>query len=365
MNFDALPHILRVQLRNNAFFSTRHQLLYIATPKVSCTSLKWWFSDLTGVMERVSKATSSRESESDLFIHDVLSIVAPQITGANEEGLHRAVTTPDYFKFCLTRNPYVRAFSAWQSKWLLSESLQKNTYCYTQADQKLVSIEDIRLEFERFLEVVSITPDFQQDVHMATQTSLIDPKVIPYTIVSQIEDTRELVDALSEHLGPEFKDPFKFLRVNVSLLSYSASWLSHRSIKLIQQIYAQDFDLFGYSTEVPVGAGKPSEDSVALAMRSIKLLRRRNERIGQLLSISIGLDTLKNSPVNAPGAKALNYHSNFAADFEQTTTLIIDKIANYKGLLQHKDEQMLLLRRELNHAESQLDLLKDLLLNRD
>src|SRR5215211_3785581 len=38
-------------LRWNSFLSERYKLLYIATPKVACTLLKWWFADLEGYSE--------------------------------------------------------------------------------------------------------------------------------------------------------------------------------------------------------------------------------------------------------------------------------------------------------------------------
>ena len=35
-------------LRWNSYLSTRHKLLYVATPKVAWTSVKWWFAALEG-----------------------------------------------------------------------------------------------------------------------------------------------------------------------------------------------------------------------------------------------------------------------------------------------------------------------------
>ena len=35
----------------NSYCSEYNKLLYVATPKVACTSLKWWFADYVGLIQ--------------------------------------------------------------------------------------------------------------------------------------------------------------------------------------------------------------------------------------------------------------------------------------------------------------------------
>jgi hypothetical protein len=272
-------------LLNNAYFSPGYRLLYIATPKVACTSFKWWFAELLGVRDAIEQSTFSMQSDLELVIHDTLSRVAPEFTGSNETGLLEALSSPDYFRFCVVRNPYTRVFSAWQSKWLLREPLQAKAYVNTEDEPAIESAADIRMAFEAFLRVLATVDESSlHDVHVAPQVTLLDPERISYKMMAHIEDPSALEKALAAQIGPGFRNPLSGNRANVSLLPYSAAWFSDEAAKLTRSIYARDFEVFGYDTVVPTGAEALSDDVLAMALRSIKLLRGRNVRIGELVA---------------------------------------------------------------------------------
>ena len=58
----------------NSCVSDERKLLYIATPKVACTSLKWWFAELEGVAEAVKQLKISSETDPELVIHVSLAV---------------------------------------------------------------------------------------------------------------------------------------------------------------------------------------------------------------------------------------------------------------------------------------------------
>ncbi|MFS6701090.1 hypothetical protein, partial [Staphylococcus aureus] len=89
-------------LRWNALLSTKRKLLYVATPKVACTSIKWWFARLEGYGGALQGASEdSKETAPELIIHDSLHRVAPQVAGLPPEGLVEAIESDDYFRFAL------------------------------------------------------------------------------------------------------------------------------------------------------------------------------------------------------------------------------------------------------------------------
>src|SRR5687768_7893976 len=110
-------------LRWNSYLSQRYKLLYVATPKVACTSLKWWFAGLEGYSQVLSEIKDSKESDPDLVIHDSFHKVAPDVAGLLPHALAESLVSDAYFRFAVVRNPYKRVFSAWQSKLLLREHL--------------------------------------------------------------------------------------------------------------------------------------------------------------------------------------------------------------------------------------------------
>lgn len=284
MTPSAYPPLFKRQMDTNTYFSPCHRLLYVATPKVACTSLKWWFAEILGVQVAIEIAKISLESDPELVIHDTFARVAPEYTGANEPGLIEALTSPDYFRFCVVRNPFTRVFSAWQSKWLLREPLQGDAYPYAVGELAIESREDIRTAFEAFLRVVATVDDpSRHDVHVAPQWALLEPQRVSYQVVGQIEEPSAVLQALSTHLGPGFRNPLSGGRANESLLPYTGEWISEEAANLIRIIYARDFELFGYDTAVPPGRDVSTDSALAVALRSIKLLRGRNARIGELI----------------------------------------------------------------------------------
>ena len=105
-------------LRYNSYRSERYKLFYVATPKVACTSLKWWFAGLEGYAEDIRKFKDSAESDPDLVIHDTFHRIAPDVTGLMPDVLADVLSSGSYFRFAVVSNPYKRIFSAWQSKLL-------------------------------------------------------------------------------------------------------------------------------------------------------------------------------------------------------------------------------------------------------
>ena len=258
--------------------------MYVATPKVACSAFKWWIADLIGCRNEIQTRVVSLESDPDLIVHDTLHKIAPWATGLNQDGLEEALSHNDYFRFALVRNPYTRIFSAWQSKWLIRESLQISGY--ESADffaYPVETVDDIRSSFEAFLEYLYAEEwPVLRDVHVTPQADLLEPELIDYRIIAHVEDPTVLLGLLSEHLGDAYRNPLATKSMNVGLLPYCGGFYSDRAMELVNEMYARDFELFGYPPEVPAGSRLPDDEAMGLAARAIKLLRGRNERIGVL-----------------------------------------------------------------------------------
>ncbi|MEB0224704.1 sulfotransferase family 2 domain-containing protein [Pseudomonas sp. 10S4] len=267
----------------NSYASEKNKLFYVATPKVACTSLKWWISELEGVAEAVRELKTSTESDPELVVHDSLWYVAPQLFVSTQERLDQ-IKTEGYLTFAVVRNPYKRIFSAWQSKVLLCEPLQMERYKgqeFVSCD--ISSISDVATSFEQFVEFLYAheAPQYQ-DSHWTPQYDLLRPDLFSYTIVSKIEDTKKLNAALSAHLGDAYINPFTTTRANESLIPYLPEFINARSKEIIDQLYARDFELFGYSTELPPAKETFSQEQLSSVLKGIELLRGRHQRIAEM-----------------------------------------------------------------------------------
>lgn len=271
-------------IRWNSFVSDSRKLVYIATPKVACTTIKWWFAALEGVTQRIISDGRSHETDPDLIVHDLFPVVAPGITGLPAAELARRLTAPDYFRFALVRNPYQRIFSAWQSKLLLWEPLQIKPYLkYDFIHGKVESAGDIAAAFEAFLEHLAEyeSPNFV-DVHWTPQSVLLRPDKITYSVLEKIENKETLREALVKHLGPSAPDPFSSHRSNASLIPYSSKFISKKSASLMKTLYASDFATFGYAVEPPVESHSAPSNALKTALSAIRLIRGRNQRLDEV-----------------------------------------------------------------------------------
>ena len=271
-------------LRWNALLSERHKLLYVATPKVACTTLKWWVAKLAGVSKDVILELESEESDPDLVIHDTLYRAAPRVTGLSPEQLLEPLQSPYYFRFSLVRNPYKRLFSAWQSKLLLREPMQSAAYEHCAFFQHpITSKDDIASAFEEFLHHLASheAPNFI-DIHWAPQADLLRPDLIDYSLIAKIEQLGELKAAIAQRLGPTAPAPLSDTKKNESLIPFSREFITKGAEQLITSLYAKDFEVFGYDKNVPETSGNFSDAELNVAVQAIQLIRGRHLRLTQI-----------------------------------------------------------------------------------
>jgi glycosyltransferase involved in cell wall biosynthesis len=273
-------------LRDSSYLSRRHRLLYVSVPKAACTSLKWWFAAIEGREEALRSLDEAGESDVDRLVHDSFYKVAPDVTHLKSNVLIEALASDSLFRFAVTRNPYKRIFSAWQSKILLREPQQIEPYLKSGfIRHPLECAEDIAQGFEMFLEHLSSNeaPEFR-DYHWTPQFDLLRPDRIDYSMVAQIEKPAELSRALAEWSNGELPDPMSAPRRNEGLMPYLPEFLTPRSAELLQKLYADDFRVFNYDTSPPPAKEPFDSAELAAALKATKMVRARHERIGALVS---------------------------------------------------------------------------------
>lgn len=271
-------------LLDSGYRSDRYKIFYVSTPKVACTSLKWWFASLEGKVQALRALTDSAESDPDLTIHgNNFQRLAPDVTGLGPDALEETLSSDGYFKFAIVRNPYKRLFSAWQSKLLLQEPLQVAPYkSYDFFHHSLRDANDIALAFEGFLEhLANNEAPHYWDLHWTPQVKLLRPDLIEYSKIFKIEQSQELGQALSEWVGEYIPSPFAGRRANESLIPYLPDFVTPRSAELIRLLYAQDFQVFDYDQEPPVGKETFSAEQLAVAFKAIRSIRARHQRLGE------------------------------------------------------------------------------------
>lgn len=269
-------------LKINSFRSVRHRLFYVAVPKVACTTLKWWFATLEGYAGNLGSIANSRQSEPDLDIHHS-DEVAPNVTGLPLSEISDAIDSEEYFRFAVVRNPYKRIFSAWQSKLLLQESFQSARYVHNEFYlHPIITGADIAMAFEGFIEHLAKNeaPSYW-NYHWTPQADLLRPDLINYSCLVKIEESDRLTQELAVWLGTNINSPFHGPHLNESIIPYSSEFVTERSADLIRTLYARDFDIFRYEKQIPKINTTFSIEQCDIAIKAIKLIRGRNQRLGE------------------------------------------------------------------------------------
>ena len=269
-------------LRWNSYRSQRYKLFYVATPKVACTTLKWWFAALEGYAGQLKRLTGCSESDPDLIVHESHR-VAKDVNGLPLADLAEALESESFFRFALVRNPYKRIFSAWQSKLLLREPIQSIPYVGFDFFNYPIKISaDIQIAFQLFLEhlLANEAPSYW-DHHWRPQTDVLRPDLINYTKIYKIEDAKTINADLSEWLGPYVPAPFQGQSSNVSLIPYSSQFLTERSEELIRALYAKDFDQFGYDRQPPSAHEAMPSAQFEIALQAVELIRGRHQILSE------------------------------------------------------------------------------------
>lgn len=217
----------------------------------------------------------------------------------------------DYYTFVITRNPYARVVSAFLDQYIYSRSTEVQTMVASAINQGLATGEPEN--FLEFLELLALIPDSERDSHFQTQayfpyrSMLVTTKSPRYKWLKQLPPhafgLRYTGDVgnFREHLARVFKTVFKGDKVlrrsaleKLQAISkrnssfYGAADFddaallacddlddlvfapkpqdflrSQRVRELIEQIYRQDFDVFGYRLgDIPHKSVSPEIDAL-------------------------------------------------------------------------------------------------------
>lgn len=230
--------------------SKKYKYIYFETPKVGCSTIKRTLqklevSDISDIPEDVhKKKLSPLSSPLDL-----------------EKNFSEYLTGP-YFKFSFVRNPYTRILSCYLDKII---GIQKSVYLpkigYSLTDN---------VSFKAFLLAIKEQTYFEMDVHWMPQHILLAADKIPLDFIGRQENfDNDLAKVLSIITKSDSDVPGitnerpHAVGANKKLQQY----LTEDTARLIQEIYANDFSLYGYhpdpfSTDSlpPISLNKKYED---------------------------------------------------------------------------------------------------------
>ena len=228
-----------------------YKCLCMTIPKAACTTVKVTLFHLAG--------NPLPAEPNDVHGHDVGLFVGKYST----EEIIEMLTSPEWVRFCLVRNPYDRLLSAYKSKiantrdtqysWLQSAIREGSSY--PDGDGR----RSVTVTFADFVHFLSdcggkvryeFKPDAIYDGHFSAQTRILRQDLINYDFIGRFENFADDFSAVLTRLGaPEKTVALVSERRNVSPHVPLNVAYTRELAALTYDLYLDDFEAFEYDRD--------------------------------------------------------------------------------------------------------------------
>ena len=226
VNEGVFTHFANVSLSRDYF--------YMATPKVASSSLLMTLQRL-----ELGDPTFLHAPVSNVHNRSLSPLLTPQQAG----DFWRFMETR-FFKFCLVRNPFDRALSAY-----LDKVLPSNGGLGPRMAALLGGVEG-EITFELFLEAVARESPRDMDPHYAVQHHQTGQAFIDYDFIGRFEALDAALETIGEAIGANLADHSVRIDHHRTGEKVYERFLTPRALELMRSIYRLDFESFGYSTDL-------------------------------------------------------------------------------------------------------------------
>ena len=253
------------------------KVLYVQVFKAACSTMLWTIAEMVGYGPADHPLSTDLHVTRSLTIHDVALHPVPTIDAVSPALRHEALTSPDWLRVAVIRDPYSRLYSGWESRVLLLHDGPWSEY----PQSELVfedGLLDLGQSFRSFVaSVAEHRSIWQGDFHFAQQVYQLALDEIDFTDLVTTSDLPVLFSRLSERCGRTLNPGRHNEGLGISLDDvYDPATTS-----LCEELYDQDFARLGFPHRTFSGPRPVVLDAVATA--GLRLLDERNKRIEDLV----------------------------------------------------------------------------------
>jgi hypothetical protein len=269
----------------------RYKAMYVSVNKAACTSLKWLVADVQEESPDRFARSLSRELTRTMTVHRRnLWRHTPRAKDLSDTEIAAIDPQDDWFVFAVVRHPTARLFSAWQSKLLLREGWWVEQFGHEPWFPRIpTSTEDVVEDFRRFVRAAQEDPEHKilRNRHFAPQPWMLALDRMEYTRIYPTSEIPQLLEDFERHLRANGWDgePLKLRRANETPLPPIPSLFGPDVLATVQEMFADDFRVFGYDDPMPGGLDASDTYSPA-QIAEVERLIERAERINDLATRS-------------------------------------------------------------------------------
>ena len=253
------------------------KVLYVQVFKAACSSMLWAMAQMAGMAPEDHGLSTQLHVTRALTIHDVGHHPVPTIDQVGPELRHEALTSPEWMRVAIVRDPYSRFYSGWESRKLLLHHGPWDDY--PQPPLRMVDgLLDVGGSFRDFARAAQEHRGiWQGDFHFAQQVHVMALDEIDLTDLVATADLPALFRRLSERSGRRI-DPG---RHNEGLGISFEDVYDAETAAICEDLFAEDFARLGFPRRTFSGPRPTVLDATATA--ALTMIDERNLRIADLV----------------------------------------------------------------------------------
>jgi hypothetical protein len=259
------------------------KVVYVATPKAACSSLKWVIAEVGGEDLSAFRQVESASSSASIHARRLWQRV-PRLRDLSDAELAEIDSDHGWHIFAVVRHPATRLWSSWQQKVLLCAPHRRQKVPEHHIPDPPETSEDLARAFGAFVSGLA-SGEFEElssDLHFQSQHHILAADRMPYTRVyttSELDSAMEDLDRQVSRQGGNALPPLP--SINETPLKPVRSIFPPDTLSLIRETYADDFDAW-FPEAAPPGVAEAEYPSELLADvgRLMAENRRARERSG-------------------------------------------------------------------------------------
>lgn len=255
-------------------------IVYMATPKVACTSFKHVVAALYGIDASALPLSLMAAKTNELSIHDRAIVRQPSLLDLTDRERAYMLEAEGILRFCIVRDPFRRLASVWLDR-LLCHSLSPIAPIFRYIEFPKYTPDWAYLS-ERFAEFVKClhdhdSPSFSNH-HWQRQCDLLLPDIMNYNLVAKLENLTSGLTVILDHLKKRNLTWPGLPRFNETPVKYSSRLYTAATARKVAAMYEADFAMYRYPTVVePVG-----HSATLPPVEFVEAIQNRNQRIFHL-----------------------------------------------------------------------------------
>lgn len=226
------------------------KVLYVPTPKAACSSLKRLVAEAAGTFdESALLRLTTPNLTPDQAIHELDVNGFTYFRNLPDSEQHEILSSPDWWRVAAVRNPYARAYSAFENNLLflggtLREGLSE-MYREVRVDDRL----DLTATFEAFVHLLAVDPSAHfADDHFKPQVWQVSPDTVNYTHFFKVDEPGA-IDRFAKELSSRSGRSVTPRRLNEGLGVKYRDVMRADTARKIEGVYWPDFQSLGYEHE--------------------------------------------------------------------------------------------------------------------